>query len=184
MHLILLVLLGVAQLNAAGMTDPLHTMGIHPENCPVEIASFKVIRPTHVDRYCLGILWQNNQAKTITACEFRVICFDALKRFTEYKTAHMFCRAVASDEIHQSSAFFDHRIGCFESSYICVVPERVLFEDGSIWQCTDESVCQRIIDAIQSDVTAEVLKKTITELDDRAHESSPTLTRAASQPTK
>lgn len=163
MYILLAILLGTSPLFAAIAPDTNHAVGIHPENCPVAIAHFKVIRPCHVERHCLGIFWKNTQSKTITACEFRVYCFDALKRFTEFQTTHMHLRAVASDQIHQSSVFLSHRVGSFEASHICVVPERILFEDNTIWQRTGDSIYRQVVETIQSDMSSDSLRERVSE---------------------
>jgi hypothetical protein len=147
-----------------GDEQTLQTEGIHPEGSPLEIIEFKVIQPCHIESHCLGIVWRNTSQKTIMACEFRVFCFDALKRFSEYKTTHMFNRKAAPQESHQTPAFLEHRIGSFEANHICVVPERVLFDDESIWQRTDDSIYGTIIRKIKSDIDPECLKRTIDDL--------------------
>jgi hypothetical protein len=156
--------LSICALLTLGAAEMFRTHSIHPDGCPVQITELKNLDPCHKESECLGIVWNNTSAKSIIACEFRVFCFDALKRLSEFNSAHMFKRVVAPKESHQSPAFMKHRIGSFEAYCICVVPERVIFEDDSIWQRTGDSVYENIVQTIKSDIDPQCLKKTVAEL--------------------
>lgn len=137
------------------------TKSVMPQGSPIEITGFDITQPCHKDAQCLSILWKNRAKKPIVACEFRVFCFDAVKRPSEFETSTMYKRKVEPDMEHKSPTFLKRKIGSFDVYYICVVPERVLFEDDSIWQQSDEDIYKRVLESVNSDFDPQCLKDLI-----------------------